>query len=61
MSRWSARRVAADGEVPPNKGADAAVLVLPCGDRALLVEVADLDAVAAVSAALCRSPVAGQR
>ncbi len=47
--------------VPPNKGADAAVLVLPCGDRALLVEVADLDAVAAVSAALRRSPVAGQR
>ena len=40
---------------------DAAVHVLPCGDRALLVEVADLGAVAAVHAALHRSPLPGQR
>ena len=35
--------------------------VLPCGDRALLVEVADLPAVAAVRAALERAPLPGQR
>lgn len=35
--------------------------VLPYGDRALLVEVADLAAVAAVRAALERSPLPGQR
>jgi KipI family sensor histidine kinase inhibitor len=34
--------------------------VLPCGDRALLAEVADLEAVAAVRAALLRSPLPGQ-
>jgi KipI family sensor histidine kinase inhibitor len=37
------------------------VRVLPCGDRALLVEVADLSGVAAVRAALERSPLSGQR
>lgn len=35
--------------------------VLPYGDRALLVEVADLAAVAAVRTALERSPLPGQR
>lgn len=37
------------------------VRVLPCGDRALLVEVADLAAAAAVRVALERSPLPGQR
>ena len=41
--------------------AGAAIRVLPCGDRALLVEVADLPAVAAVRAALERAPLSGQR
>jgi KipI family sensor histidine kinase inhibitor len=40
---------------------DDGLRVLPCGDRALLVEVADLDAVAAVRAALERAPLPGQR
>lgn len=35
--------------------------VLPCGDRALLVEVADGSAVAALRGALERSPLPGQR
>ena len=35
--------------------------MLPCGDRALLVEVGDLPAVGAVRAALERSPLPGQR
>jgi KipI family sensor histidine kinase inhibitor len=35
--------------------------VLPCGDRALLVEVPDASAVGAVRAALERSPLPGQR
>jgi KipI family sensor histidine kinase inhibitor len=35
--------------------------VLPCGDRALLVEVADLAAVAAVRTELERFPLAGQQ
>ncbi|MGY1804270.1 allophanate hydrolase subunit 1 [Blastococcus sp. SYSU D00922] len=35
--------------------------VLPCGDRALLVEVADGPAVAALRSALERSPLPGQR
>jgi KipI family sensor histidine kinase inhibitor len=39
----------------------AALTVLPYGDRALLVEVADLAAVAAVRAALERAPLPGQR
>ena len=34
--------------------------MLPCGDRALLVEVAGLDAVAAVRTALERDPLPGQ-
>jgi KipI family sensor histidine kinase inhibitor len=34
--------------------------VLPCGDRALLVEVADLAAVAGIRVALERSPLPGQ-
>jgi len=38
-----------------------AVQVLPYGDRALLVEVADLAAVAAVRAALERRPLPGQQ
>jgi KipI family sensor histidine kinase inhibitor len=37
------------------------VSVLPYGDRALLIEVADLAAVAAVRAALERAPLPGQR
>jgi KipI family sensor histidine kinase inhibitor len=37
------------------------VHVLPCGDRALLVEVAELAAAAAVRVALERSPLPGQR
>jgi KipI family sensor histidine kinase inhibitor len=40
---------------------DGRLHVLPCGDRALLVEVADLGAVAALRAALERSPLPGQR
>ena len=40
---------------------DAAPRVLPYGDRALLVEVADLAAVAAVRAALEGAPLPGQR
>jgi KipI family sensor histidine kinase inhibitor len=40
---------------------DDGITVLPCGDRALLVEVADLARVAALAAALERSPLAGQR
>jgi KipI family sensor histidine kinase inhibitor len=40
---------------------DAAPTVLPYGDRALLVEVADLAAVGAVRAALEGSPLPGQR
>jgi KipI family sensor histidine kinase inhibitor len=40
---------------------DDDVRVLPCGDRALLVEVADLAAVSAVRAALEATPLPGQR
>jgi KipI family sensor histidine kinase inhibitor len=40
---------------------DGALTVLPYGDRALLVEVADLAAVAAVRTALEDSPLPGQR
>jgi KipI family sensor histidine kinase inhibitor len=40
---------------------DDIVRVLPCGDRALLVEVADLAAVAALRAALERAPLPGQQ
>jgi KipI family sensor histidine kinase inhibitor len=40
--------------------ADRALRVLPCGDRALLVEVAGLEAVAAVRSALERAPLPGQ-
>jgi KipI family sensor histidine kinase inhibitor len=39
---------------------DDPVRVLPCGDRALLVEVDDLAAVAALHAELERSPLPGQ-
>jgi KipI family sensor histidine kinase inhibitor len=49
------------GGVQPDGSADAGVRVLPCGDRALLAEVADPAAVAAVHAALQRSPLPGQR
>src|SRR5947209_8109528 len=41
-------------------GADGGPRVLPCGDRALLLEVADGAAVAAVRTALERSPLPGQ-
>jgi KipI family sensor histidine kinase inhibitor len=41
-------------------GTDDGLAVLPYGDRALLVEVAGLDAVAAVRAALEREPLPGQ-
>lgn len=40
---------------------DDGLRVLPCGDRALLVEVADLAAVAAVRSALERTPLPGQQ
>jgi KipI family sensor histidine kinase inhibitor len=40
---------------------DDVLRVLPCGDRALLVEVTDLAAVAAVRAALERTPLPGQQ
>lgn len=40
---------------------DDAPRVLPCGDRALLVEVADAGQVAAVRAQLARAPLPGQR
>ena len=40
---------------------DAALTVTPYGDRALLVEVPDLAAVAAVRAALEAAPLPGQR
>jgi KipI family sensor histidine kinase inhibitor len=56
------KRVAVDhGDVQPGGAADAGIRVLPCGDRALLAEVADLETVAAVHAALRRSPLPGQR
>jgi KipI family sensor histidine kinase inhibitor len=42
-------------------GVERELRVLPYGDRALLVEVADLAAVAAVRTALERSPLPGQR
>ena len=42
-------------------GVQREIRVLPYGDRALLVEVADLAAVAAVRTALERSPLPGQR
>jgi KipI family sensor histidine kinase inhibitor len=42
-------------------GGDGGPRVLPCGDRALLVEVADGAAVAAVRTALERDPLPGQR
>jgi KipI family sensor histidine kinase inhibitor len=49
------------GPVDRDGGADGNDLrVLPCGDRALLVEVADGAAVAAVRTALERSPLPGQ-
>ena len=47
------------GRVEPT--ASPGTSVLPCGDRALLVEVADAGAVAAVRGALERSPLPGQR
>jgi len=40
---------------------EAAVRVLPCGDRALLAEVADLATVSALHAVRRRSPLPGQR
>lgn len=40
---------------------DGALSVVPYGDRALLVEVPDLDAVAAVRGSLERTPLPGQR
>src|SRR5215213_6825838 len=53
--RWSAGQVAPDhGEVTADGAADAAVDVLPYGDRALLVEVPDLATVTAVRVALER-------
>jgi KipI family sensor histidine kinase inhibitor len=42
-------------------GGDGGLRVLPCGDRALLVEVADGAAVAAVRTALELEPLPGQR
>jgi KipI family sensor histidine kinase inhibitor len=47
--------------VDDDAGAGRVLDVLPYGDRALLVEVADLGAVAAVAAALERTPLPGQR
>jgi KipI family sensor histidine kinase inhibitor len=59
--RWSAGRADDDHGRVAASGQTAEVRVLPCGDRALLVEVGDLDAVAAVRAALDRAPLPGQR
>lgn len=61
--RYSATAGAgADHEPMTDGGRPGAVVdVSPYGDRALLVEVADLAAVAAVTAALERSPLPGQR
>jgi KipI family sensor histidine kinase inhibitor len=47
--------------VEADEAAGTAIRVLPYGDRALLVEVAGLPAVAAVRAALEHSPLPGQR
>lgn len=52
--------------MPDHEGVDGGTAggqlrVLPCGDHALLVEVADLAAVAAVRVALERTPLPGQR
>jgi KipI family sensor histidine kinase inhibitor len=48
------------GRVGPDGAAAVTVRVLPCGDRALLVELPDLDVVAAMHAALDQSPLPGQ-
>ena len=48
------------GQVDGEPTAGTGVRVLPYGDRALLVEVADLAEVAAVRSALARSPLPGQ-
>jgi KipI family sensor histidine kinase inhibitor len=59
-TRWSDRRRDADhGGV--ERDAASGFRVQTYGDRALLVEVADLPAVAAVRTALERSPLPGQR
>jgi KipI family sensor histidine kinase inhibitor len=59
-TRWSDRRRDADhGGVDRNAASGFRVQLY--GDRALLVEVADLPAVAAVRTALERSPLPGQR
>jgi KipI family sensor histidine kinase inhibitor len=57
---WSGRRRDVDHGGVAQEAA-AGIRVLPCGDRALLVEVADLPAVAAVRAALAAAPLPGQR
>jgi KipI family sensor histidine kinase inhibitor len=54
------RELVDHGRVARTRAAGAGVRVLPYGDRALLVEVDDLDAVAGVRAALGRSPLSGQ-
>jgi KipI family sensor histidine kinase inhibitor len=57
--RWSGTgRPSIMAEVNPDGAAD--VRVLPCGDRAVLLEVPDLDAVATVLEALRSSPLPGQ-
>jgi KipI family sensor histidine kinase inhibitor len=54
-------RVPDHGRVAARDAEQGTVSVLPYGDRALLVEVGDLAAVAAVRAALERAPLPGQR
>jgi allophanate hydrolase subunit 1 len=62
IHRSSAGPAAPHPELRGNHGpVDDELRVLPCGDRALLVEVADLGGVAAVRTALEQSPLPGQR
>jgi KipI family sensor histidine kinase inhibitor len=49
------------GRVEDDTAAPDSLVVVPYGDRALLVEVADLSAVSAVATALERAPLPGQR
>src|SRR4051794_37890148 len=58
--RWSRPRRSLENETVQPAGGQT-VRVLPFGDRALLAEVSGLDAVAALHAALRRSPLPGQR
>jgi KipI family sensor histidine kinase inhibitor len=59
VRRWAAEALAVPDHVVMAESDDGLTL-LPYGDRALLVEVSGLDAVAAVRAALERDPLPGQ-